>query len=100
VGKISVRVSGPGAFAVGSKDFVESTKLRLGIHAQGRKVSETESAYQLREPQASYSDDFAPEKEALKWSKIPIFGTFIQIYQGNSLARPRDSKEKSHGIAA
>ena len=39
------------SIAVGSKDFVESTKLRLGIHAQGRKVSETKSAYQLREPQ-------------------------------------------------
>ena len=25
------------SIAVGSKDFVESTKLRLGIHAQGRK---------------------------------------------------------------
>jgi len=54
------------SIAVGSKDFIESTKLRLGIHAQGRKVSETESAYQLREPQASYNDDFAPEKEALR----------------------------------
>jgi hypothetical protein len=28
--------------------------------------TETESAYQLREPQASYSDYFAPEKEALR----------------------------------
>ena len=54
------------SIAVGSKDFVESTKVRLGIHAQGRKVSETESAYQLREPQVSYSDDFASEKEALR----------------------------------
>ena len=54
------------SIAVGSKDFVESTKGRLGIHAQGRKVSETESAYQLREPQVSYSDDFAHENEALR----------------------------------
>ena len=31
------------SIAVGSKDFVESTKLRLGIQAQERKVSETKS---------------------------------------------------------
>lgn len=53
----------PDLTGVGSKDFVESTKLRLGIHAQRRKVSETESAYQLREPSVPYGNHFGVEKD-------------------------------------
>jgi putative transposase len=67
------------SIAVGSKDFVEGTKLRLCIHAQERKVSETESAYQLREPQASYSDDFSPEKEALRFENTHFCNTHPNI---------------------
>jgi len=43
---------------VGSEEFVERTKVELGIRAKGRKVLEGGEGYQLREPQASYSDVF------------------------------------------
>ena len=69
----------PDLTRVGSKDFVESTKLRLGRHAQWRKVSEIESAYQLREPQASYSDYFAPEKEALRAENTYFWNIYPNI---------------------
>ena len=44
--------------AVGSEEFVERTKVELGIRAKGRKVLDGGEEYQLREPRASYSDIF------------------------------------------
>ena len=46
------------SIAVGSEEFVERTKVELGIRAKGRKVLEGGEAYQLREPQVSYPDIF------------------------------------------
>ena len=44
--------------AVGSKDFVETIKAKLGIRAKGRRISGMNSESSLREPQASYGYDF------------------------------------------
>ena len=43
---------------VGSKGFVEKSKAALGIRAKGRRVRGREEAYELREPEALYADDF------------------------------------------
>jgi putative transposase len=44
--------------AVGSRDFVETIKARLGIRAKGRRISGMDGESCICEPQASYSDDF------------------------------------------
>ena len=46
------------SIAVGTLEFVEYTKQKLGIRARGRKVVEAGDAYQLREPQVSYLSNF------------------------------------------
>jgi len=61
---------------VGSKNFVQVIKEKLGIRAKGRKVGESKGAYHLREAQAAYHIDFTPEKDGLK-SKTTVFGTLI-----------------------
>ena len=54
------------SIAVGSKGFVENIKEKLGIRAKGRKVVESDGAYHLRETQAAYMSDFAPENSVLR----------------------------------
>ena len=54
------------AVAVGSEAFVQKTRKQLGGQAGGRRVIEIQGDYQLREPLASYSDDFAPKKGVLR----------------------------------
>lgn len=56
------------SIAIGSKEFVETVKTKLGILAKGRKTTETDVGYQLREPAKSYmhhlgaeNDDIGPE---------------------------------------
>jgi putative transposase len=51
--------------AVGSEEFVEMTKEKLGIQVKGRSVSRSGDDYQLREQQAAYSAHFAPENAPL-----------------------------------
>lgn len=46
------------SIAVGSKAFVDRTKAALGTQAQGRKVLEGESGFQLRDPAAPYNHNF------------------------------------------
>ncbi len=43
--------------AVGSQDFVETIKGKLGIRAKGRKVLEKEGKYQLREEVQTYNSN-------------------------------------------
>jgi len=43
------------SIAVGSQGFVEKTKAELGIKATGREVVGTESVYELRERDGSYT---------------------------------------------
>lgn len=50
------------SIAVGSKEFVDKVKSKLGILAKGRDVIETDGGYKLREPTESY----LPHSEAEK----------------------------------
>ena len=51
--------------SVGSKEFVEMTKEKLGFQVKGRSVSQSGDNYQLREQQTAYSPLFAPENSSL-----------------------------------
>ena len=53
------------SIAVGSKQFVETTKKRLGIKGRGRHVLGKNGGYELREPPAPYNGHFAPENAVL-----------------------------------
>ena len=44
--------------AVGSKDFVETIKKKLGLRAKGRKILENDGGFQLREKTVSYIANF------------------------------------------
>ena len=50
------------SLAVGSKAFVEDVQVLMGASARRRKARETGKSYQLREAQASYTDDFGGKK--------------------------------------
>jgi putative transposase len=51
--------------SVGSKEFVEMTKEKLGFQVKGRSVSRSGDNYQLREQQTAYSPLFARENSSL-----------------------------------
>jgi putative transposase len=53
------------SIAIGSKEFVEKVKTKLGILANGRKATGTDAGYQLREPTNSYMDVFGAQKSDL-----------------------------------
>ena len=67
------------SIAVGSKNFVEGIKEKLGIRAKGRKVGELGGSYHLREAQVPYNSDFSPKNSYLR-AKTPIFGAIIHKY--------------------
>jgi putative transposase len=50
------------SIAIGSKEFVEKVKTKLGILGKGRKATETGAGYQLREPANSYMHHFDVQK--------------------------------------
>jgi len=50
------------SIAVGSKEFVDKVKSKMGILAKGRDVTETDGGYQLREATESYLPHFEAEK--------------------------------------
>jgi len=51
--------------SVGSKEFVEMTKEKLGFQVKGRSVSRSGDNYQLREQQTAYSPLFTRENSSL-----------------------------------
>jgi putative transposase len=51
------------SIAVGSKDFIDNVKAKLGTWGKGRDTRGTDSDYQLREPANSYMHLFEAEKE-------------------------------------
>jgi putative transposase len=51
---------------VGSREFVEDTKERLGIRARGREVRGGNGTYQLREASALYGRNFDPQNDGLR----------------------------------
>jgi hypothetical protein len=55
---------------VGSKNFVEGIKEKLGIRAKGRKVEGSRDLYHLRESQTAYNSDFTPENSDLRAENI------------------------------
>jgi len=46
------------SIAVGSKEFVDETKARLGIRAAGRKIHETGEQFELKEAALSFNANF------------------------------------------
>jgi putative transposase len=54
------------SIAVGSKNFVEGIKEKLGIRAKGRKIEGSRDLYYLREAQAAYNSNFTPENSVLR----------------------------------
>ncbi len=65
------------SIAVGDKEFVLETKARLGAKALGRKISEGNGHYELRESHIPYSPLFALEKcrlssdNSYSWEILP-----------------------------
>ena len=55
-----------GIIAVGGRQFVETTKNRLGIKATGRKIVREDGVYDLRENQEPYRAVFDHEKVDLR----------------------------------
>jgi putative transposase len=53
------------SIAVGSEDFVRSTRQRIGIKVKGRKVAEKGGAFTLREPMNDYGSYSGPENNAI-----------------------------------
>ena len=51
--------------AVGSEEFTEMTKEKLGFQVKGRSVSRSGDDYHLREQQAAYRPHFTPENAPL-----------------------------------
>ncbi len=53
------------SIAVGNRQFVEDTKTKLGMKAQGRKVVENNDQFELKELYAPYNALFDTEKAHL-----------------------------------
>ena len=54
-------------------------KAGLGIRAKGRRVRGHEKAYELREPQAPYGDDFDLKNGGLRFENIYLWNIFPDI---------------------
>jgi REP element-mobilizing transposase RayT len=65
------------SIAVGTEEFVDKTKTKLGIRAAGRKVIETKEQFELREPVLSYKTDFGPKNAIIG----PQNTLFWNVYQ-------------------
>ena len=62
--------------AVGSKEFVKTTKDKLGYRAEVRKVVKSDEDYQLREKQASYIANSDHKKATLSDDNIYLWNGF------------------------
>ena len=51
------------SIAVGSKNFIETIKEKMGILAKGRKILENDGGFQLREKIGTYNAVFDSKKE-------------------------------------
>ena len=69
------------SIAVGSEDFVRSTRQRIGIKVKGRQVAETGGAFTLREPMVAVVRLGKTEKNEQRFdnSSILIYREFIRI---------------------
>jgi len=64
------------SIAVGSKEFIELTKQKLGIKVKGRHVIGGAGGYQLMESAAPYKVDSDPENGLLSLENTYIRGEF------------------------
>ena len=62
--------------AVGSKEFVEMTKNKLGYRVKGRRIVKSDEDYQLREQQSSYIANSAQKKLALSDDNTYFWNVF------------------------
>lgn len=67
------------SIAVGSLEFVERTKEKLGVRAKGRKVLEDHEGCQLREPSMSYDSDLVAENGDIGPENAYFWNTNIEI---------------------
>lgn len=71
------------SIAVGSQNFIEETKSRLGIKATGRRVEgHPEDLCVLREESVPYNADFAPENEALSAENAFFWDDSLMVLDG------------------
>jgi len=61
------------AVAVGSSEFVEEIKSRLGFAGKGRQVEQKGEAHVLREPDSAYNVDFEVEMDVLRAENTVYF---------------------------
>ena len=54
------------SIAVGNRQFVEDTKVKLGLKVQGRKVVESNDMYVRKEPYVPYNAHLDNEKDLLR----------------------------------
>ena len=62
--------------AIGSKEFVETTKDKLGYRAEGRKIVKSDEDHQFREQQASYMANSGPKKVVLSDKNTHLWDVF------------------------
>ena len=62
--------------AIGSKEFVETTKDKLGYRAEGRKIVKSDEDHQFREQQASYMANSGPKKVVLSNKNTYLWDVF------------------------
>jgi len=67
------------SIAVGSKEFTETTKHQLGIRAKGRKVIDSQGVCELRESEAVYLVNFAPENSDIDVNNAYFWNAIDEI---------------------
>ena len=70
------------SIAVGSKEFIEEIKGKLGMKAIGRKVIKNDENYTLKEPQSSYDTLFTPEMAPLSLKNAYFWDVCADISVG------------------
>lgn len=78
-GKVGKESAWSESIAVGSKDFVEEIRVKLGLKAMGRKVVDNEENYILKEPESPYNARFKPEKLSLSIENTRLWGVSDSI---------------------
>ena len=63
----------------GMEEFVERTKEEIGIRASGRKISEMEGQFELREAEASYNGHFEAKKIDIRPENAYLWQDFPRI---------------------
>ena len=70
------------SIAVGSEEFVEGIKIKLGGKAKGRNTERSDGVFTLSESQIPYSTVFDPQKDMLSSSNTHVRQTYEDITVG------------------